>query len=238
MCPTEDLHRRMLLTKSSRRPRPLRNTRLSRTNRYASSRLAIICADNWSKLDLSKIGDFKYGPTEVAIIDSVEDYVILLESIFDFPLIKKFLTSTPSFGVLFDGLSGVTGPYAYAILVKSLGLPESSVQNCIPLPDFGGGHPDPNLTYAHSLVKVVEEKNIAFGAASDGDGDRNMIYGKGAFVTPSDSVAIIADWAHVIPYFQKTGVKGLARSMPTSKAIDLVAKKKGLEYFEVPTGEW
>jgi phosphoglucomutase len=92
------------------------------------------------------------------------------------------------------------------------------------------------LTYAHTLVEAVEKNNIAFGAASDGDGDRNMIYGKGAFVTPSDSVAIIAHWADVIPYFKKGGVKGLARSMPTSKAIDLVAKKKGLEYFEVPTG--
>lgn len=189
------------------------------------------------QVDLSKIGEFTYGPTKVSIIDSVADYVELLESIFDFPLIENFLTSTPSFGVLFDGLHGVTGPYAYAILIKSLGLPESSVQNCVPSPDFGGGHPDPNLTYAHSLVESVEKNNIAFGAASDGDGDRNMIYGKGAFVTPSDSVAIIAEWAHVIPYFKKTGVKGLARSMPTSKAIDLVAKKKGLEYFEVPTGE-
>jgi phosphoglucomutase len=188
-------------------------------------------------LDLSKIGDFTYGPTKVAIIDSVADYVVLLKSIFDFPLIKSFLIHNPTFGVLFDGLHGVTGPYAHVILVKALGLPESCVQNCVPLPDFGGGHPDPNLTYAHSLVEVVEKKNIAFGAASDGDGDRNMIYGKGAFVTPSDSVAIIAHWAHVIPYFKKDGgVKGLARSMPTSKAIDLVAKKKGLECFEVPTG--
>lgn len=190
-------------------------------------------------MDLSEIGNFTYGPTKVAIIDSVADYLVLLESIFDFPLIKSFLLHNPTFGVLFDGLHGVTGPYAKAILVSALGLPEDSVQNCVPLPDFGGGHPDPNLTYAHSLVEVVEKKNIAFGAASDGDGDRNMIYGKGAFVTPSDSVAIIAHWAHVIPYFQQSGgVKGLARSMPTSKAIDLVAKKKGLECFEVPTGEF
>jgi phosphoglucomutase len=135
-------------------------------------------------------------------------------------------------------LHGVTGPYAKAILIGALGLPESSTQNCVPLPDFGGSHPDPNLTYAHSLVEVVEKKGIAFGAASDGDGDRNMIYGKGAFVSPCDSVAIIADWAQeAIPYF-KSGVKGLARSMPTSKAIDLVAQAKGLEYFEVPTGKF
>lgn len=133
-------------------------------------------------------------------------------------------------------MHGVTGPYASKILIDTLGLPASSVQNCVPLPDFGGGHPDPNLTYAHSLVEAVEKNGIEFGAASDGDGDRNMIYGKGAFVTPSDSVAIIADWADVIPYF-KGGIKGLARSMPTSKAIDLVAQKKGIEHFEVPTGE-
>ncbi|KAJ7224155.1 phosphoglucomutase [Mycena pura] len=188
-------------------------------------------------VDLSKTGEFSYGPTDVSIIDSVADYVELLKSIFDFSLIKSFLSSRSNeFRVLFDGLHGVTGPYATALFVDVLGLPKSSVQNCVPLPDFGGGHPDPNLTYAHTLVEAVETNGIQFGAASDGDGDRNMIYGKGAFVTPSDSVAIIAHWADVIPYFKKGGVKGLARSMPTSKAIDLVAKKKGFEYFEVPTG--
>ncbi|KAJ7759193.1 phosphoglucomutase [Mycena metata] len=188
-------------------------------------------------VNLSKIGEFSYGPSAVSIIDSVADYVELLESIFDFPLIKSFLSShSNDFRVLFDGLHGVTGPYAKALFLEVLGLPESSVQNCVPLPDFGGGHPDPNLTYAHTLVEAVEKNGIEFGAASDGDGDRNMIYGKGAFVTPSDSVAIIAHWADAIPYFKKGGVKGLARSMPTSKAIDLVAQKKGFEYFEVPTG--
>lgn len=177
----------------------------------------------------------------MSIIDSVADYVDLLKGIFDFDLIKSFLTSTPDFKVLFDGLHGVTGPYAKAIFLNELSLPESSVQNCVPSPNFGGGHPDPNLTYAHSLVDAVEKGKIAFGAASDGDGDRNMIYGQGAFVTPSDSVAIIADWAESIPYFKTGGVKGLARSMPTSGAIDYVAKAKGFEVFEVPTGvemEW
>jgi len=188
---------------------------------------------------LSKIGETNYGPLAVSIIDSVEDYVILLKEIFDFTLIKSFFQSNPDFKVLFDGLHGVTGPYAKALFLTELGLPESSIQNCVPSPDFGGGHPDPNLTYAHSLVENVEKNNIPFGAASDGDGDRNMIYGKGAFVTPSDSVAIIADWAEEsIPYFKKEngGVKGLARSMPTSAAIDYVAKAKGFECFEVPTG--
>jgi len=120
-------------------------------------------------------------------------------------------------------------------LVDSFGLPESSIQNCIPLPDFGGLHPDANLTYGHTLIDVVENKGIEFGAASDGDGDKHLIYGKGAFITPSDSVAVIAHWSDSIPYFKK-GVKGVARSMPTSKALDLVAQKKGFDYFELPTG--
>ncbi|KAJ3569265.1 hypothetical protein NP233_g5164 [Leucocoprinus birnbaumii] len=188
-------------------------------------------------VDLSKVTETTYGPSKVQIIDSVADYLVLLKEVFDFPLIKSFLHKNKNdFRVLFDGLNGVTGPYARAILVETLELSEESIQNCVPLPDFGGGHPDPNLTYAHTLVEAVEKNNIQFGAASDGDGDRNMIYGKGAFVTPSDSVAIIAHWADVIPYFKNGGVKGLARSMPTGKAIDLVAQKKGLEYFEVPTG--
>ncbi|KAH9849026.1 phosphoglucomutase [Lenzites betulinus] len=191
-----------------------------------------------SPIDLAQKGFFTYGPSNVEIIDSVTDYLLLLESIFDFPLIKTFLqTHTDSFKVLFDGMHGVTGPYGRAIFIDTLGLPESSVQNAQPLPDFGGGHPDPNLTYAHELVERVEREGIHFGAASDGDGDRNMIYGKGAFVTPSDSVAIIADWAaEAIPYFKKGGINGLARSMPTSAQIDKVAKKKGLECHVVPTG--
>jgi phosphoglucomutase len=186
---------------------------------------------------LSKLGEFTHGPLKVTIVDPVTDYLALLKEIFDFDMIKNWLhTTDPKPKVLFDALNGVTGPYGRAIFVEELGLSEDSIQNCIPLPDFGGSHPDPNLTYAHELVERVERENIEFGAASDGDGDRNMIYGKGAFVTPSDSVAIIADWAEkAIPYF-KGGVKGLARSMPTSGAIDLVAKDRGLECFEVPTG--
>jgi phosphoglucomutase len=159
----------------------------------------------------------------------------MLKDIFDFDLIRKFFSTHPDFKVLFDGLSGVTGPYGTAIFEKELGL-TGATQNCIPSPDFNGGHPDPNLTYAHSLVEVVDKNNIPFGAASDGDGDRNMIYGANAFVSPGDSLAIIAHYAHLIPYFKKNGVFGLARSMPTSGAVDLVAKKQGLESYEVPTG--
>lgn len=187
-------------------------------------------------IDISAIGSKTYGPLEVEIIDSTADYVEMLKDIFDFALIKSFFEEHRDFKLLFDALSGVTGPYAVAIFEKELGLPSSSTQNCIPLPDFGGGHPDPNLVYAHSLVEAVDKDSIPFGAASDGDGDRNMIYGANSFVSPGDSLAIIAHHAKLIPYFQKQGVYGLARSMPTSKAVDLVAKKQGLECYEVPTG--
>ena len=188
------------------------------------------------EVDLSQIGTKTYGPLEVEIIDSTADYVSMLKDIFDFPLIKSFLESHKDFKVLFDALHGVTGPYGVAIFENELGLPSSSTQNCIPSPDFGGGHPDPNLVYAHSLVEAVDKQGIQFGAASDGDGDRNMIYGANAFVSPGDSLAIIAHNAQLIPYFQKQGVYGLARSMPTSAAVDLVAKKQGLNNYEVPTG--
>ena len=185
---------------------------------------------------MSQIGTQKYGPIEVEIIDSTADYVEMLKDIFDFPLIKSFLESHSDFKVLFDALNGVTGPYGVAIFEEELGLPSSSTQNCIPSPDFGGGHPDPNLVYAHSLVEAVDKNAIHFGAASDGDGDRNMIYGANSFVSPGDSLAIIAHYAKLIPYFERQGVYGLARSMPTSGAVDLVAKKQGLESYEVPTG--
>lgn len=188
------------------------------------------------KVDISKIGTEKYGPLEVEVIDSTADYVEMLKDIFDFPLIKEFLDTHKDFKVLFDALHGVTGPYGVDIFEKELGLPASSTQNCTPSPDFGGGHPDPNLVYAHSLVEAVDKNNIQFGAASDGDGDRNMIYGARSFVSPGDSLAIIAHHAKLIPYFQKQGVHGLARSMPTSAAVDLVAKKQGLKSYEVPTG--
>ncbi|CAO1623583.1 unnamed protein product [Sympodiomycopsis kandeliae] len=188
-----------------------------------------------SDVDLSKISKTTFGDVEIEIIDSVKDYVAYLSTIFDFKLIKDFLQSG-KFTVRFDALHGVTGPYGRALFVEEFGLPESSIQNCVPSPNFGGGHPDPNLTYAKSLVDAVEKEGIDFGAASDGDGDRNMIIGKGAFVNPSDSVAIIAEWAQkAIPYFAK-GVSGVARSMPTSGAIDRVAQKQGYEFFEVPTG--
>ncbi|CAK7242288.1 MAG: Phosphoglucomutase-2 [Sporothrix thermara] len=187
-------------------------------------------------VDIATIGTRQYGPLEVEIVDSTADYVEMLQDIFDFDLIKSYFAKNPDFKVLFDALHGVTGPYGKAIFEDALGLGPSSVQNCVPSPDFGGGHPDPNLTYAHSLVEAVEAGKVPFGAASDGDGDRNMIYGAGAFVSPGDSLAIIAHHARLIPYFRKNGVFGLARSMPTSGAVDFVAKRQGLSCYEVPTG--
>jgi len=186
-------------------------------------------------VDLSTIGTQKVGDLEVEIIHSTKDYLAMLKDIFDFDLIKSFLKQHADFKVLFDGLSGVTGSYGVDIFEKELGIPNST-QNCIPKPDFGGHHPDPNLVYAKSLVDAVNKNGIHFGAASDGDGDRNMIYGANTFVSPGDSLAIIAHHAELIPYFKKQGIYGLARSMPTSGAIDLVAKKKGVECYEVPTG--
>ena len=186
-------------------------------------------------VDLSTIGNKTYGPLEVEIIDSTTDYVAMLKSIFDFALIRSFLNGHKDFKVLFDALHGVTGLYGTAIFETELGL-EGSTQNCVPSPDFGGGHPDPNLVYARSLVDAVDKDDIHFGAASDGDGDRNMIYGARAFVSPGDSLAIIAHYAKMIPYFRDKGVYGLARSMPTSGAVDLVAQKQGLQNYEVPTG--
>lgn len=187
-------------------------------------------------VDTTTIGTRSYGPLEVEIVHSTEDYVDMTKEIFDFDLIRSFLKKHPDFKVLFDGMHGVTGPYGVDIFVNELGLPASSTMNCVPKPDFGGGHPDPNLVYAHELVEAVDKNNIHFGAASDGDGDRNMIYGANTFVSPGDSLAIIAHHAKLIPWFKKHGVDGLARSMPTSGAVDLVAKAQGLQSYEVPTG--
>ncbi|KAJ5212077.1 uncharacterized protein N7498_003723 [Penicillium cinerascens] len=187
-------------------------------------------------VDTSNIGTKTYGPIEVEVVHSTADYVTMMKEIFDFDLIKDFLSSHKDFKVLFDGMHGVTGPYGVDIFVKELGLPASSTMNCEPKPDFGGGHPDPNLVYAHELVEAVDKNGVHFGAASDGDGDRNMIYGANSFVSPGDSLAIIAHHAKLIPWFQKQGVYGLARSMPTSGAVDRVAEAQGLQSYEVPTG--
>lgn len=187
-------------------------------------------------VDLSNVGVTKFGSFSVEVIDPVSDYLELLETVFDFQLIKG-LISRPDFRFTFDAMHAVAGAYATPIFVDKLGATPDSISNGIPLEDFGHGHPDPNLTYAKDLVNIMYAENGPdFGAASDGDGDRNMILGTSFFVTPSDSVAVIAANAkEAIPYF-KNSVKGLARSMPTSGALDRVAEKLNLPFFEVPTG--
>lgn len=186
-------------------------------------------------LDLDRLGSTQLGSMQVEVVDSVTDYADLMQSLFDFHRIQEYLQSG-SFRMLFDALHAVTGPYAQQILETRLGAPAGTVQHGTPLEDFGGGHPDPNLVYAHDLVEQLFGDNAPdFGAASDGDGDRNMILGRHFFVTPSDSLAILAANAHLVPGYQK-GLAGVARSMPTSQAVDRVAERLGIPCFETPTG--
>jgi len=186
------------------------------------------------EIDLTQQGETQIGGFCVSVIDSVADYAQLMESLFDFKAIAALFQS--DFRFCFDAMHAVTGPYAQAILVDRLGADPSMLQNCVPLEDFGGGHPDPNLTYAHELVEVLYGPAAPdFGAASDGDGDRNMILGQRFFVTPSDSLALLAANAHLVPGYQR-GLAGVARSMPTSGAVDRVAAALGIPCFETPTG--
>ncbi|MCW6038687.1 alpha-D-glucose phosphate-specific phosphoglucomutase [Spirulina subsalsa FACHB-351] len=186
-------------------------------------------------INLDRVGSFKLGTMEVEVMDSVVPYLELMESLFDLEKIRQLVTGG-NFGMCIDSLHAVTGPYARAIFEQRLGAKEGTVQNGIPLEDFGGGHPDPNLVYAEELVKVLFGEDAPdFGAASDGDGDRNMILGRRFFVTPSDSLAILTANAHLVPGYQD-GLAGVARSMPTSEAVDRVAAKLGIDCYETPTG--
>ena len=185
-------------------------------------------------LDLDTIGTFEVAGMTVEVIDPVADYAELMQTLFDFNAIKAKFAS--GFTMRFDAMSAVTGPYAHAILEGLLGAPKGTVVNGIPLPDFGGHHPDPNPVNAHDLYDLMmSDKSPDFGAASDGDGDRNLIIGKGIFVTPSDSLAIIVNNAHLVKGYTR-GLAGVARSMPTSGAADRVAAKLGIALFETPTG--
>lgn len=185
-------------------------------------------------VDLNTLGTAKVGNTEIVVFDPVTDYAELMESLFDFDAIRAMIKS--GFGLKFDAMHAVTGPYAKEIFEHRLGAPEGSVMNFVPLPDFGGHHPDPNLVYAKELYDLLmSDKAPDFGAASDGDGDRNLIIGRGIFVTPSDSLAMLAANAHLAPGY-KDGIKGIARSMPTSAAADRVAEKLGIGIYETPTG--
>lgn len=185
-------------------------------------------------IDLSKIGAQKLGDMVIEIIDPVTDYVNMMQEIFDFEAIKKLFRS--GFTMRFDAMNAVTGPYAQRIFEEILGAPKGSVVNFRPLPDFGGLHPDPNLIYAKELVDLMfSDKAPDFGAANDGDGDRNMILGKKFFVTPSDSLAILTDNYQLIPAYKK-GIFGVAKSAATSSAVSRVAKAHNIGYYEVPTG--
>ncbi len=186
-------------------------------------------------LDLDRDGTASLGDMQVEVLDPVADYAALMEALFDFNAIHQ-LFSSGSFRMRFDAMHAVTGPYARDILERRLGAEPGTVINGIPLPDFGGGHPDPNLAHAQELVALTQGPGaLDFGAASDGDGDRNMILGKGFFVTPSDSLAVLAANAHLVPGYA-AGISGVARSMPTSQAADRVAAQLGVECFETPTG--
>ncbi len=185
-------------------------------------------------IDLDTIGVNDLGGTAVEVIDPVGDYAELMESLFDFPAIRAAVTD--GFTMAFDAMSAVTGPYAVEILENRLGFPTGTVRNGIPLEDFGGHHPDPNLVHAKKLYDLMMGADAPdFGAASDGDGDRNLIIGKHRFITPSDSLAMLAANAHLAPGYTG-GLKGIARSMPTSAAADRVAVALNIPCFETPTG--
>ena len=210
-------------------PESLTNAVYEETKKIDSYKIADI-----ADIDLSKIQTLTVDKTKIQIIDPVKNYADLMEKLFDFKAIKALFKS--GFTLRYDALHAVTGPYAKEIFENRLGAKKGTVKNGKPLPDFGGGHPDPNLTYAKDLVDFMySDKAADMGAASDGDGDRNMVLGKKFFVNPSDSIAILAANADLTKGY-KGKISGVARSMPTGKAIDLVAKAKGWDAYEVPTG--
>ena len=185
-------------------------------------------------VDLDAVGEQSVGGLSLQVIDGVEDYIALMQKLFDFDQIKALIQD--DFPIAFDAMHAVTGPYATRLLEGLLGAPAGTVRNGKPLEDFGGGHPDPNLTYAHDLAELLMDSDAyRFGAACDGDGDRNMILGNRCFVNPSDSLAVLTANATLAPGYAK-GLSGVARSMPTSAAVDVVAKELGIECFETPTG--
>ena len=187
-----------------------------------------------SPVNLDAVGEQTVGGLSLEVIDGVDDYIALMQKLFDFDQIKALIQD--DFPIAFDAMHAVTGPYATRLLEGLLGAPAGTVRNGKPLEDFGGGHPDPNLTYAHDLAELLMDSDAyRFGAACDGDGDRNMILGNRCFVNPSDSLAVLTANATLAPGYAK-GLSGVARSMPTSAAVDVVAKELGIECFETPTG--
>jgi phosphoglucomutase len=206
--------------------------RVFETSKQLTRYLTVTSGD----IELNKMAVHAIEGATVSVIDAVTDYADLMEHLFDFDLISNMFGSG-LLSMAYDAMHAITGPYATEILIRRLGATEESVLNGQPLPDFGGGHPDPNLAHAKELVSIMNAKTMApvLGAASDGDGDRNMIMGRGCFVTPSDSLAIMAANAHLLPGY-RNGLCGVARSMPTSMAVDRVAAHMGIECYETPTG--
>ena len=187
-----------------------------------------------AEIKLDRLGTDKIGAMEIEIFDGVSDYADLMEELFDFNAIRTMIAS--GFKICFDAMHAITGPYAKEIFINRLGAPKDSLLNAVPLPDFGGGHPDPGPAYAKDLFsKMFGENAPDFGACSDGDGDRNIVLGQNTYVSPSDNLAIIAANAHLAKGYTN-GISGIARSMPTSRAVDRVATKLGIECFETPTG--
>ena len=185
-------------------------------------------------VDLERIATHRVDDTRVEVFDPVADYLELMRSLFDFDALRGLFRS--GFRLAFDAMHAVTGPYARAIFERELGAPAGTVRNGTPLPDFGGHHPDPNLVHAKALLDLMMSSQAPdLGAASDGDGDRNLIIGRGIFVAPSDSLAMLAANAHLAPAY-RSGIAGVARSMPTSGAVDRVARALGVPCFETPTG--
>ncbi len=183
---------------------------------------------------LDRIGETRLGEMTIEIVDPVADYAALMERIFDFDRLRDLFRS--GFRFRFDAMHAVTGPYAVEIFERRLGAPPGTAINAEPLPDFGGHHPDPNPTHAAALVAAMMDQNGPdFGAASDGDGDRNMVIGPGCVISPSDSLAVLAANARLVPWFTR-GLPGVARSMPTSRAVDAVAAALGIACYETPTG--
>ena len=227
--PTEDFGIKYNIGNGGPAPEKITDAIFARTKAIDSYRIADVPDVN---LDLE--GTHEIEGMTVTVIDPVADYAELMESLFDFKAIRALLAG--GFRIVFDAMSAVTGPYAKEILENRLGAAKGSVLNFVPLPDFGGHHPDPNLVHARALYETMMAADAPdFGAASDGDGDRNLIIGRGIFVTPSDSLAMLAANAHLAPGYAR-GLAGIARSMPTSGAADRVAEKLGIGIYETPTG--
>ncbi len=227
--PTEDFGVKFNMPNGGPAPEAVTEAIFARTQMITEYRL-----EEADDIDLAVIGRTRLGGMTVDVVDPVADYAALMERLFDFDAIRGLVKG--GFRMRFDAMCAVTGPYAQEILEGRLGLPAGTVVNGTPLPDFGGHHPDPNPTWAHTLMdEMMGPAAPDFGAASDGDGDRNMIVGRGIYVSPSDSLAVLAANAHLAPAY-KAGLKGVARSMPTSCAADRVADALGIGKYETPTG--